>query len=192
MARGAASSSTRGRRARRAHRCAGHLPIPSTPSETTTPSATTTASTTPAATTAAFFIASASTSYSVTAVATTLPPTSSCQVPVWDLSGWTHPGGPFVQAASLCGSVRHGWLAKGSHSAMGADPEAGEELMGGGVKVGEYLDPAFPISDCASSRMMYWDMSGTAAAAPETAMAARGIGLPLNLDPHGSTLIGIR
>ena len=48
-------------------------------------------------------------------------------MPVWDLSAWSHPGGPFVQAAGLCGSVRHGWLAKGSHGAMldaGTDPEA--------------------------------------------------------------------
>eukprot|EP00966_Prymnesium_polylepis_P108949 2521348-Prymnesium_polylepis.2 len=42
-------------------------------------------------------------------------------VPVWDMASWNHPGGPFVQSAQLCDTVRHSWRSKsGSHAA--ADP----------------------------------------------------------------------
>ena len=63
-------------------------------------------------------------------------------VPVWDFASWTHPGGAgSAAAAPLCGKVRYGWLAKGSHSSQSADPETGTTLEGGAVKVGEYTDP---------------------------------------------------
>ena len=40
-------------------------------------------------------------------------------VTVWDLTSWTHPGGSFVQASRLCGTVRYNWLSKtGSHRIM--------------------------------------------------------------------------
>ena len=62
-------------------------------------------------------------------------------VPVWDLSSWNHPGGSFVQASSLCGSVRTGWLARSSSHAS-HNPEAGSSLLGGGVRVGSFVHPA--------------------------------------------------
>merc|ERR1719247_2883416 len=64
-------------------------------------------------------------------------------VPIWDLSSWKHPGGPFVQAKNLCGKVRYGWRSKAkSHGRSGADPENGAYgLPGGAVKVGMYTDP---------------------------------------------------
>ena len=67
------------------------------------------------------------------------------RVPVWDLSAWSHPGGPFVRGDTLCGTVRYSHLAR-STSHEGVNPEIGTRLTGGGVKVGEYLHP-----DCASS-----------------------------------------
>ena len=68
-------------------------------------------------------------------------------VPVWDLSGWRHPGGPIVQSFRMCGTVRHSWLDKTTnHPALAADgtakPETGQTLYGGGVRVGSYVDPA--------------------------------------------------
>ena len=46
----------------------------------------------------------------------------------------------------LCGRVRYGWLTIGQHSAQNVatdDPDA-TTLNGGGVKIGEYYDPACP------------------------------------------------
>ena len=77
-------------------------------------------------------------------------------VTVWDLSGWAHPGGPFVQASRMCGTVRHSWLSKtGAHSSMKSlNPTLPETapggsagvggLIGGGVAVGTYTDPMCP------------------------------------------------
>ena len=71
-------------------------------------------------------------------------------VPVWDLSGWTHPGGSFVTAASLCGTVRFGWLSRGSHGSS-QDPEIdAASLSGGGQRVGSYRDPACPAAPSSS------------------------------------------
>lgn len=65
-------------------------------------------------------------------------------VPVWDLSGWSHPGGAFVTRSSLCNSVRFSWLAKsGQHAAQMNPEDAGlTSLSGGGVQVGRFVDPA--------------------------------------------------
>ena len=70
-------------------------------------------------------------------------------VPVWDLTNWNHPGGPFVQARpTRCGTVRFSWLLRSpSHGISlanddGANPEAGQSLVGGGVRVGSYVDPS--------------------------------------------------
>ena len=62
-------------------------------------------------------------------------------VPVWDVSGWVHPGGSFVQGSSLCGRVIHNWMGRSpSHASF--NPEVGETLSGGGVKVGTHVDAA--------------------------------------------------
>ena len=62
-------------------------------------------------------------------------------VPIWDFQGWTHPGGPFVTAAPLCGTVRFDWLGRsGSHSA--ANPETGNSLGTGAMSVGTFTDPS--------------------------------------------------
>ena len=69
-------------------------------------------------------------------------------VPVWDLSNWNHPGGPFVMAApSRCGRVLYNWLSRSpSHQSYIAsdelaNPETGPSLVGGGMQVGSYIDP---------------------------------------------------
>jgi hypothetical protein len=67
--------------------------------------------------------------------------------PVWELSNWVHPGGDFVTGAGLCGTTVHNWLSKagGSHASAGIDPADASQtgtLTGGGVKVGEFYDPA--------------------------------------------------
>jgi len=68
-------------------------------------------------------------------------------VPVWDLSGWSHPGGSDVTASSLCGTVRFGWLSRTSSHASSQDPETdAASLTGGGQRVGSYRDPACPAS----------------------------------------------
>ena len=61
-------------------------------------------------------------------------------VPIWDVSGWTHPGGSFVQGSSLCSSVRYNWMSRStSHgscdSTQNCNPEAdvwGQPLIVGG------------------------------------------------------------
>ena len=64
-------------------------------------------------------------------------------VPVWDLSSWSHPGGSIVAAASLCGTVRINWLDRTSSHASSQDPETdAASLSGGGQRVGYYRDPA--------------------------------------------------
>ena len=70
------------------------------------------------------------------------------EVPVWDLTMWNHPGGPFVQASTRCGTVRYGWLTRSPSHARHlanddfANPESGQSLVGGGVRVGSFVDPA--------------------------------------------------
>ena len=71
------------------------------------------------------------------------------EVPVWDLTTWTHPGGSFVTAQpTRCGTVRYSWLSRsGQHQNFLANvdtgnPEAGQTLSGGGMRVGSYVDPA--------------------------------------------------
>ena len=67
---------------------------------------------------------------------------ASCEpVPVWDLSTWTHPGGSFVRASSLCGRVVYSWRGKNPNHVQ-ADPEVGSFLLGDGRKVGTYVDVA--------------------------------------------------
>ena len=67
-------------------------------------------------------------------------------VPIWDISNWLHPGGPFVQASNLCSSVRPYWISKGSHLYTGVNPETAPTLSGGGVRVPNslYRDPSCP------------------------------------------------
>ena len=68
-------------------------------------------------------------------------------VPVWDLSSWSHPGGSIVAAASLCGTVRINWLDRTSSHASSQDPETdAASLSGGGQRVGYYRDPACPAA----------------------------------------------
>jgi hypothetical protein len=60
-------------------------------------------------------------------------------VPLWDLQSWDHPGGSFLQSASLCGSVLTGWRGKGSHSSgwrqdVHPDDNALTSLSGGGTR----------------------------------------------------------
>ena len=64
-------------------------------------------------------------------------------VPVWDLSGWTHPGGGNVRATSLCGTVRKNWQSRSSSHGSSQNPETdAASLNGGGQRVGYYRDPA--------------------------------------------------
>ena len=44
-------------------------------------------------------------------------------VPLWDFSGWSHPGGPFVQASYLCGTVRYNWLARSGQHMLQDNPQ---------------------------------------------------------------------
>ena len=63
-------------------------------------------------------------------------------VPVWDLSGWTHPGGGNVRATSLCGTVRKNWQSRSSSHGSSQNPETdAASLNGGGQRVGYYRDP---------------------------------------------------
>ena len=65
-------------------------------------------------------------------------------VPIWDFTNWVHPGGPFVQASSLCGSVRYDWLSKNGNHGGDARPEdlTANTFAGGATRVGTYVDPA--------------------------------------------------
>ncbi len=66
-------------------------------------------------------------------------------VPVWDLSSWGHPGGDFITAASLCGTVRHRWLQRSSSHSTSQDPETDAmSLDGGGRRIGYHRDVACP------------------------------------------------
>jgi len=62
-------------------------------------------------------------------------------VPIWSFSGWTHPGGRSVTAASLCGTVRYNWRSRsGSHASY--NTEAMTETLGdGATRVGSFTDP---------------------------------------------------
>jgi hypothetical protein len=68
-------------------------------------------------------------------------------VPIWDLQGWSHQGGDFIQptkgvgGTSLCGQIRTGWGAhSNSHTSVDRpDDNTKTTLISGGVKVGEYL-----------------------------------------------------
>eukprot|EP00900_Chrysochromulina_parva_P018840 jgi/Chrpa1/26958/Chrysochromulina_OHIO_Genome00011636-RA len=63
-------------------------------------------------------------------------------VPVWDLSGWTHPGGGNVRATSLCGTVRKNWQSRSSSHGSSQNPETdASSLSGGGQRVGYWRDP---------------------------------------------------
>ncbi|KAL1496873.1 hypothetical protein AB1Y20_014456 [Prymnesium parvum] len=67
-------------------------------------------------------------------------------VPVWDMSTFSHPGGPalvqgfFGTNGSHCGTVRTNWRQLNPAHAN-ADPEVGESF-GGAVKAGEYTPPS--------------------------------------------------
>ena len=68
-------------------------------------------------------------------------------VPVWDITNWHHPGGSFVQAAQMCGTIRYHWLSRSPrHPVMvnsrTAMPQQGQSLHGGGFRIGQYIDPA--------------------------------------------------
>ena len=60
-------------------------------------------------------------------------------VPIWNFTGWQHPGGSYVQANDLCGTVRYDWLSKNMQHAN-INPEIGSTLSGVS-KIGEYVDP---------------------------------------------------
>ena len=80
-------------------------------------------------------------------------------VPIWDFTGWVHPGGSFVVPSMLCSSVRFNWLEKNSghgqcDSNQNCDPEADRwdaPFIGGAgaVRVGTYVDTA--SAACASA-----------------------------------------
>ena len=65
-------------------------------------------------------------------------------VPIWDFTGWTHPGGSYVLASRLCGQVRYNWLGRSSTHASMQDPEAmgAQALAYGATQVGAYTDAA--------------------------------------------------
>lgn len=69
-------------------------------------------------------------------------------VPIWDLSTWVHPGGSFITSSMLCNTVRYSWFERGQHATQ-MDPEdaSQESLTGGGIKVGEFIDPTCTSSD---------------------------------------------
>jgi len=70
-------------------------------------------------------------------------PGTQCEspMPVWDFEGWVHPGGSFVFADTLCGSVRYRWASKGLHGKQGVDLLNDTSLPGGALKIGEAYDP---------------------------------------------------
>jgi hypothetical protein len=65
-------------------------------------------------------------------------------VSLWDFTNWVHPGGAFVQASMLCGTVRYSWLTRSGQHVLQVDPQDTTltTLTGGAVKVGEFVDPA--------------------------------------------------
>lgn len=87
-------------------------------------------------------------------------------LPIWDMSGWAHPGGGLVTASSMCGTVRYSWLSRSSsHGSCDAsancDPEADvwdKPLIGGSgaVRVGTYVDSA---AECASNAYTICDVA---------------------------------
>lgn len=72
-------------------------------------------------------------------------PGAQCEpVPIWDFTGWAHPGGSYVLASRLCGQVRYNWLGRSSTHASMQDPEAmgAQALAYGATQVGAYTDAA--------------------------------------------------
>lgn len=55
-------------------------------------------------------------------------------VPLWDFSSWAHPGGPFVQASTLCGTVRYSWLSRSGQHVLQQDPQASGRACGSAVR----------------------------------------------------------
>ena len=74
-------------------------------------------------------------------------PGSQCNVvPVWDFRSWSHPGGSFITAAPLCGTVRHNWISRSSNShANSQNPEDDNSMLNGGApRVGYFRDRLCP------------------------------------------------
>ena len=69
-------------------------------------------------------------------------------VPLWDFSGWSHPGGSFVQASTLCGTVRYSWLSRSGQHVLQADPQVSNSSRPDTASLGSpYGFGPFPAQD---------------------------------------------
>ena len=122
-------------------------------------------------------------------------------VPIWDMQAWQHPGGSFVQASSICGTVRIAWLGRStSHgscdSTTSCDPEAmGQPTLQGwgsthATRVGTYL-PAECTPPQGTTPPPPTDGSAAAPSALEFTVCAvtEGVGGLVELVPRGAACV---
>ena len=98
-------------------------------------------------------------------------------VPVWDITNWHHPGGSFVQAAQMCGTIRYHWLSRSPRhpvmvNSQTAMPQQGQSLHGGGFRIGQYVDPRVRWDGVASA-------SATSPRSSTAKLGARAIRPPI-------------